>query len=106
MAKPRTVYVCAECGGTSLKWQGKCPHCAAWNTLEETVESASPAAAAHRYAPLASSSPVRSLADIEARETDRKSVVSGKSVSVRVDLGGPRIIKKTKTHTTSKVRKQ
>src|SRR3546814_18948141 len=27
---------------------------------------------------------------------DRKSVVSGKSVSVRVDLGGGRIIKKTK----------
>src|SRR3546814_15507158 len=31
---------------------------------------------------------------------DRKSVVSGKSVSVRVDLGGRRIIKKqTKKHT-------
>src|SRR3546814_4182688 len=29
-------------------------------------------------------------------ETDRKSVVSGKSVSVRVDLGGRRIIKKKK----------
>src|SRR3546814_18322503 len=28
--------------------------------------------------------------------TDRKSVVSGKSVSVRVDLGGRRIIKKKK----------
>src|SRR3546814_15374546 len=28
------------------------------------------------------------------RRRDRKSVVSGKSVSVRVDLGGPRIIKK------------
>src|SRR3546814_20545667 len=28
---------------------------------------------------------------------DRKSVVSGKSVSVRVDLGGRRIIKKRKT---------
>src|SRR3546814_11785666 len=28
---------------------------------------------------------------------DRKSVVSGKSVSVRVDLGGRRIIKKKKT---------
>src|SRR3546814_18199187 len=27
---------------------------------------------------------------------DRKSVVEGKSVSVRVDLGGPRIIKKKK----------
>src|SRR3546814_13086847 len=35
--------------------------------------------------------------------TDRKSVVSGKSVSVRVDLGGRRIIKK-KTHETSGTR--
>src|SRR3546814_7591458 len=31
-----------------------------------------------------------------ARPPDRKSVVSGKSVSVRVDLGGRRIIKKKK----------
>src|SRR3546814_14459451 len=30
------------------------------------------------------------------RRADRKSVVSGKSVSVRVDLGGRRIIKKKK----------
>src|SRR3546814_15279504 len=36
----------------------------------------------------------RSVGDLE---TDRKSVVYGKSVSVRVDLGGPRIIKKNKT---------
>src|SRR3546814_21083020 len=35
--------------------------------------------------------------DIDARiDQDRKSVVSGKSVSVRVDLGGRRIIKKKK----------
>src|SRR3546814_17842477 len=40
---------------------------------------------------------------------DRKSVVEGKSVSVRVDLGGRRIIKKTtkyqerKNHTTMKL---
>src|SRR3546814_19174983 len=32
------------------------------------------------------------------RPADRKSVVSGKSVSVRVDLGGRRIIKKKKTY--------
>src|SRR3546814_12291252 len=31
---------------------------------------------------------------------DRKSAVSGKSVSVRVDLGGRRIIKKTKKNNT------
>src|SRR3546814_14229238 len=33
---------------------------------------------------------------LEPREGDRKSVVSGKSVSVRVDLGGRRSIKKKK----------
>lgn len=71
MAKSRTVYVCADCGGTSPKWLGKCPHCNAWNTLEETVESSAPAAGAHRYAPLAATSPVRSLSEIEARETPR-----------------------------------
>src|SRR3546814_17065692 len=34
--------------------------------------------------------------DREVSEQDRKSVVSGKSVSVRVDLGGSRTIKKKK----------
>src|SRR3546814_11114969 len=34
--------------------------------------------------------------DVEAMFRDRKSVVEGKSVSVRVDLGGRRIIKKKK----------
>src|SRR3546814_15004150 len=33
---------------------------------------------------------------------DRKSVVEGKSVSVRVDLGGRRIIKKKRVHTNNK----
>src|SRR3546814_14475974 len=34
------------------------------------------------------------LADLQAGEADRKSVVQGKSVSVRVELGGRSIIKK------------
>ena len=37
MARDKTVYTCTECGGTSPKWLGKCPHCGAWNTLEETA---------------------------------------------------------------------
>jgi len=37
MAKPKTVYQCTECGGESLKWQGQCPHCSAWNTLVEAA---------------------------------------------------------------------
>src|SRR3546814_10999981 len=39
------------------------------------------------------------LQGIECSMRDRKSVVSGKSVSVRVDLGGRRIIKKKKKKT-------
>lgn len=35
MAKARVEYVCSECGGTSIKWQGRCPHCGAWNTMKE-----------------------------------------------------------------------
>src|SRR3546814_18664964 len=38
----------------------------------------------------------RRVPDYAVQFTDRKSVVSGKSVSVRVDLGGRRIIKKKK----------
>src|SRR3546814_11294148 len=38
-------------------------------------------------------------------DLDRKSVVSGKSVSVRVDIGGRRIIKKKKNHRSKEKRK-
>ena len=33
----RASFVCRECGGTVSKWQGQCPSCGAWNTLEEAV---------------------------------------------------------------------
>lgn len=35
MAKPSNVFVCNDCGGESLRWSGQCPHCKAWNTLQE-----------------------------------------------------------------------
>src|SRR3546814_11534025 len=35
---------------------------------------------------------------VEKAQKDRKSVVEGKSVSVRVDLGGRRLLQKTKKH--------
>src|SRR6266581_2815570 len=35
MAKPTTVFVCADCGGESPRWAGQCPNCRAWNTLQE-----------------------------------------------------------------------
>ena len=35
MPKSSTTFVCTECGGESLRWTGQCPHCRAWNTLQE-----------------------------------------------------------------------
>jgi DNA repair protein RadA/Sms len=65
MAKDKTVYTCTECGGSTPKWQGKCPNCGAWNTLIEGV--AEPAGAVrNRFASLAPASEVAVLADIEA----------------------------------------
>ncbi len=73
MAKEKTVYLCSECGGSSPKWLGKCPHCNAWNTLQETVEAATGSAAEpkNRYQALAASQPVATLADIEGAEVER-----------------------------------
>jgi len=35
MPKSTVAFVCRECGGESMRWSGQCPHCQAWNTLEE-----------------------------------------------------------------------
>ena len=35
--KPKSVFICSECGYESAKWVGKCPGCNAWNTMEEEI---------------------------------------------------------------------
>ena len=84
MAKDKTNYTCSECGGTSPKWLGKCPHCNAWNTLIEGVaESASPVK--NRFASLAKASELTTLSSIEA--TDMAYTPTGHDELDRV-LGG------------------
>ncbi len=83
MAKAKTLYACTECGGQALKWQGQCPHCQAWNTLEETVAEASPSA--NRFALIAEAGKLQRLSEVEAREEERLS--SGINEFDRV-LGG------------------
>src|SRR6266542_5662074 len=34
-AKPKTAFVCQNCGAQSPKWVGRCPSCDGWNTLVE-----------------------------------------------------------------------
>jgi DNA repair protein RadA/Sms len=37
MPKPKTVFVCQNCGAESPKWIGKCPSCKEWNTYHEEI---------------------------------------------------------------------
>lgn len=67
MAKSTTVYVCAQCGGQTNKWQGKCPHCLSWNTLSENVQETR----GRRFQALAASGEVVRLSAVQAREIAR-----------------------------------
>jgi DNA repair protein RadA/Sms len=74
MAKDKTIYTCTECGGISPKWLGKCPSCAAWNTLIESVaETATPGKNRYtsQFQSLAKTAEVMTLADIEATDVQR-----------------------------------
>jgi DNA repair protein RadA/Sms len=74
MAKPRTSFVCSDCGSVASRWTGQCADCKAWNTMTEQVETAglnrmSQTPGAHKS--LAQTAPVLSLADIEAIDVPR-----------------------------------
>lgn len=42
MAKEKSVFFCTACGNETAKWQGRCPACGAWNTIEEHIEKTAP----------------------------------------------------------------
>ncbi len=71
MAKDKSIYVCGECGGTSPKWLGKCPHCNAWNTLVESVAESGAPSGKHRFAALAPGAGVAVLSEIDAVDVAR-----------------------------------
>ncbi len=85
MAKAKTAYTCSECGGQTLKWQGQCPHCSAWNTLIETVTESAGKPGAHRFASIGGTGNVVSLAEVEARDFPRLPTLIGEFDRV---LGG------------------
>jgi DNA repair protein RadA/Sms len=90
MVKTVESFACADCGGVSLKWQGQCPACGAWNTLRAfsrgpARQEAAPAAQ-HRLADLATIPRSRSATGLA--ELDR--VLGGGLVPGSVVLvGGP-----------------
>ena len=64
MARPRSVYRCAECGHDHSKWAGRCESCGAWNTVAE--EPLAVAAKTQRRNDATSAGAVpQALADVE-----------------------------------------
>jgi DNA repair protein RadA/Sms len=74
VAKDKTQFTCRECGGTSPRWLGKCPHCGAWNSLDETVAEPSGLGAGgkNRFQALTRTQPVATLSEIEATDVERE----------------------------------
>ncbi|MBR4224314.1 MAG: DNA repair protein RadA, partial [Oscillospiraceae bacterium] len=83
MAKLRTVYVCTSCGAEHTKWNGKCPACGEWNTLEEDVRET--AAKGTKSSPVIRDVQPRKLSEIGTDEEVRYPTGSGELDRV---LGG------------------
>ena len=85
MPKSTVTFMCSECGGESLRWAGQCPHCHAWNTLQEfQVRKATPGRRQPEAPVFAPSRPVR-LSDIESEAAPRRRLAWGELNRV---LGG------------------
>ena len=104
MAKAKTVFYCTNCGNETPRWQGKCPACGAWNTIEEHIEK--PAAAGRaKAAPVGQSRKPQKITEVTSggelrfstgmRELDR--VLGGGAVLGSLVLvgGAPGIGKST-----------
>ncbi len=40
MSRTRSLFFCLDCGAESVRWEGRCPSCSAWNTLAEAPPGA------------------------------------------------------------------
>jgi DNA repair protein RadA/Sms len=69
LAKAKTIYVCNTCGGNTPRWQGQCPACQAWNTLEESLSESTSSNA--RFQGLAQAVPRQKLSAIKAEDMPR-----------------------------------
>jgi DNA repair protein RadA/Sms len=38
--RPKSQYVCSNCGQATASWSGRCPSCGEWNTLQEQLNPA------------------------------------------------------------------
>ena len=85
MAKAKTVFYCTNCGNETPRWQGKCPACGAWNTIEEHIEKPSAGSVKTKAAPVGQSKRPQRLQEISSEGETRFSTGMGELDRV---LGG------------------
>ncbi len=83
MAKAKTVFFCTNCGNETPKWQGRCPACGAWNTMEEHIEK--PVAAGKVKSSVGMSRKAQKLSELDTGDEIRFSTGMGELDRV---LGG------------------
>ncbi|MCA9466399.1 MAG: DNA repair protein RadA, partial [Nitrospira sp.] len=74
-SRPKTHFVCQECGFQGVRWSGRCPECAQWNTLREEVDQMSPL------------SPRKGLAGSMAEPLSIESIVQAEEFRMQSGLG-------------------
>jgi DNA repair protein RadA/Sms len=62
LKKPKTAYVCSECGASALQWFGSCPSCGSAGTLSETVTERKTSRG---------SAPTLALSEVQAKDLER-----------------------------------
>src|SRR5216683_2071928 len=74
MPRSTVTFMCSECGGESLRWAGQCPHCQAWNTLQEFQVRKAAAGRPSPHAKRGSGSKPLALVDISSEDAPRRAL--------------------------------
>ncbi|KRK64404.1 DNA repair protein RadA [Companilactobacillus tucceti DSM 20183] len=76
MAKPKTKYICQNCGYVSPRYLGRCPNCGVWNQMVEEVE--------HKETTQAT--PSRRTSDLESKPVSLNNVSFSKEERVKTKM--------------------
>ncbi|MBI2856165.1 MAG: DNA repair protein RadA [Chloroflexi bacterium] len=82
--QPRSLYACRECGAQAFRWEGRCPACGQWNSLDPVPPSQSPAREGSSWLPSQPGVP-QELSSVSLEDAPRIELASGEFNRV---LGG------------------